>query len=104
MKAAVLHQLGEAPKYEDFQEPVSQNEHQLLMTVKAASVKNIDKGRASGGHYASYKNLAEVVRKTAGDRAQTPDRHAGEDEVASRNAVCQIAKPIAEPLGVPPLR
>ncbi len=61
MKAAVLHQLGEAPKYEDFQEPVPQNEHQLLMTVKAASVKNIDKGRASGGHYAAHKNLPEVV-------------------------------------------
>jgi NADPH:quinone reductase-like Zn-dependent oxidoreductase len=61
MKAAVLHQLGEAPRYEDFQEPVPQNEQQLLMTVKAASVKNIDKGRASGGHYAAHKNLPEVV-------------------------------------------
>ncbi len=61
MKAAVLHQLGKAPEYEDFPEPVLQNNEQLLITVKAASVKNLDKGRASGSHYASHKNLPEVV-------------------------------------------
>jgi NADPH:quinone reductase-like Zn-dependent oxidoreductase len=61
MKAAVLHQLGEAPKYEDFAEPVVKNENQILITVLAASVKNLDKGRASGKHYASHTNLPEVV-------------------------------------------
>jgi NADPH:quinone reductase-like Zn-dependent oxidoreductase len=61
MKAAVLHQLGTAPKYEDFNEPVIKDESQVLITVKAASVKNIDKGRASGAHYASHTNLPEVV-------------------------------------------
>jgi len=61
MKAAVLHKLGEAPKYEDFPEPVLQNANQVLITVKAASVKNLDKGRASGSHYASYKSLPVVV-------------------------------------------
>jgi NADPH:quinone reductase-like Zn-dependent oxidoreductase len=61
MKAAVLHQLGQAPKYEDFDEPVPANDSQVLITVKAASVKNIDKGRASGSHYASHKNLPDVV-------------------------------------------
>ncbi|TWJ02548.1 NADPH:quinone reductase-like Zn-dependent oxidoreductase [Mucilaginibacter frigoritolerans] len=61
MKAAVLHQLGTAPKYEDFAVPVPQNEDQVLITVKAASVKNLDKGRASGSHYASHTNLPTVV-------------------------------------------
>ncbi len=61
MKAAVLHQLGQAPKFEDFAEPVAQNADQVVMTVKAASVKNLDKGRASGSHYASHSNLPEVV-------------------------------------------
>src|ERR1700694_607844 len=61
MKAAVLHQLGKAPKYEDFPEPVANKEDQILINVKAASVKNLDKGRASGAHYASHKNLPEVV-------------------------------------------
>jgi NADPH:quinone reductase-like Zn-dependent oxidoreductase len=61
MKAAVLHQLGTAPRYEDFPEPVAGNANQLVITIKAASVKNIDKGRAGGVHYASHKNLPEVV-------------------------------------------
>lgn len=61
MKAAVLHQLGQAPKYEDFPDPVPQGKDQALLRVKAASVKNLDKGRASGAHYASHKNLPEVV-------------------------------------------
>src|SRR5205085_10827093 len=61
MKAAVLHQLGQAPKYENFEEPVAHNEHHILMTVKAAALKNLDKGRASGHHYASYKHLPVVV-------------------------------------------
>jgi NADPH:quinone reductase-like Zn-dependent oxidoreductase len=61
MKAAVLHKLGEAPKYEDFPDPVPQYADQVLIHIKAASVKNLDKGRASGAHYASYENLPEVV-------------------------------------------
>ena len=60
MKAAVLHLLGGAPKYEDFPDPVP-GEDQLLMKVKAASVKNIDKLRAGGTHYASYTKLPVIV-------------------------------------------
>ena len=60
VKAAVLHQLGSVPKYEDFPDPVP-GEGQLLMNVKAASVKNIDKLRAGGTHYASYTNLPAIV-------------------------------------------
>lgn len=56
-----MHQLGAAPKYEDFAEPGIKNDDQVLITVKAASVKNLDKGRASGAHYASHTNLPEVV-------------------------------------------
>ena len=51
MKAAILYQLGQAPKYGEINEPIPQNNDQLLITVKAAAVKNIDKGRASGSHY-----------------------------------------------------
>lgn len=61
MKAAVLHQFGHPPKYEDFPDPVPQNEGQVLITVKAASIKNLDKGRASGKHYASYTELPAIV-------------------------------------------
>jgi NADPH:quinone reductase-like Zn-dependent oxidoreductase len=61
MKAAVLHELGRAPKYEDFHEPVVQNDNQVIITIKAAAVKNLDKARASGKHYASYTDLPVVV-------------------------------------------
>jgi NADPH:quinone reductase-like Zn-dependent oxidoreductase len=61
MKAAVLHQLGQAPKYEDFPDPVPQTADQLLISVKAASIKNLDKGRASGAHYAPHTKFPDVV-------------------------------------------
>jgi len=60
MKAAVLHQLGSVPEYEDFPDP-NPTQEQLLITVKAASIKNLDKARASGKHYASYITLPAVV-------------------------------------------
>jgi len=53
MKAAVLYALGEAPKYSDFADPVPANSDQVVITVKAAAVKNLDKGIASGAHYSS---------------------------------------------------
>ena len=62
MKAAVLHKLGEAPRYVvSSRTPYRKKFRQLLIHVKAASVKNLDKGRASGTHYASYEKLPEVV-------------------------------------------
>lgn len=61
MKAAVIDQLGEVPKYKDFELPEIKNENQLLLNVKAAAVKNLDKARASGNHYASHKELPAVV-------------------------------------------
>ncbi|SHF44159.1 NADPH:quinone reductase [Pedobacter caeni] len=53
MKAAILYAYGETPKYGEFTDPVPQNPDQLLITVKAAAVKNLDKGIASGLHYSS---------------------------------------------------
>lgn len=61
MKAAVINSLGETPKYKDFSDPEVKTDDQLLLTVKAAAVKNLDKIRASGKHYASHKNLPAVV-------------------------------------------
>jgi NADPH:quinone reductase-like Zn-dependent oxidoreductase len=54
MKAAVVFQNGELPKYvEDFAEPKVQNENELLISVKAAALKNLDKARATGQHYSA---------------------------------------------------
>jgi NADPH:quinone reductase-like Zn-dependent oxidoreductase len=61
MKAAVITELGETPKYADFPNPIPATADELLIKVKAASVKNLDKLRASGKHYASYTELPAVV-------------------------------------------
>ncbi len=61
MKAAVLNKLGTSPVYQDVEDPVPKNEEQILIKVKAASIKNIDKLRAGGKHYASYKELPAIV-------------------------------------------
>ncbi|WP_300602461.1 zinc-binding alcohol dehydrogenase family protein [Niabella sp.] len=61
MKAAVLKQTGTAPVYEDFPDPVPAGDQQLLIHIKTASVKNLDKARAAGTHYANYTQLPVVV-------------------------------------------
>lgn len=61
MKAAILQQFGKAPQYGDFPEPVPENEQQIVMTVKAASIKQLDKAKASGNHYTSNASLPAVV-------------------------------------------
>ncbi|PZF74042.1 quinone oxidoreductase family protein [Taibaiella soli] len=54
MKAAVVFHKGELPKYVvDFPAPVAQNENEVLISVKASAVKNLDKMRASGKHYST---------------------------------------------------
>ncbi|MBF4472335.1 zinc-binding alcohol dehydrogenase family protein [Flavobacterium sp. HJJ] len=61
MKAAVVFQKGELPKYvTDFVEPIVQNENELLISVKASAVKNLDKLRASGKHY-SLQNFDKPI-------------------------------------------
>jgi NADPH:quinone reductase-like Zn-dependent oxidoreductase len=60
MKAAV-YTPGETPKYADFADPIPQNENQVLVNVKAAAVKNLDRGIASGRHYSSGTNTQPKV-------------------------------------------
>jgi NADPH:quinone reductase-like Zn-dependent oxidoreductase len=61
MKAAVLNQLGTNPVYQDHPEPVPQNDEQIVMNLKAAAIKNIDKLRTNANFYASHTNLPTVV-------------------------------------------
>jgi len=53
MKAAVVYKKGELPKYAEFPEPIVQNENEILISVKAVAITNLDKGKASGKHYSS---------------------------------------------------
>src|SRR5262250_3243013 len=59
MKAAVLHTLGNPPRYEDFPDP-QPGQNEVVVHVKAASLKNIDKAMASGSHYDSHRKLPVV--------------------------------------------
>ncbi len=64
MKAALVFQKGELPRYvEDFPEPRPENESGQLCLVKASAVKNLDKMRASGKHYSTENEVwrAKVV-------------------------------------------
>ena len=59
MKAAVLHELGKAPRFEEFAEPAA-GEDEAVVRVRAASLKAVDKQLASGSHYASPRELPVV--------------------------------------------
>ena len=56
MKAVVLHNFGEPPRYEDFPDPVA-GEGELLVHVKAVGLENVDKAVAQGSHFASRQFL-----------------------------------------------
>jgi len=59
MKAAVLHELGNAPRFEEFAEPTA-GKDEVIVRVRAASLKGIDRQLASGTHYASPRELPVV--------------------------------------------
>ena len=59
MKAAVLRELGKAPRFEEFAEPTA-GQDEVLVRVRAASLKAVDKQLASGSHYASPRELPVV--------------------------------------------
>ena len=61
MKAAVLSRLGSEPEFKDFTDPVPQNDQQIVMRVKAAALKNLDKLKTYKDYYAPYQTLPVVV-------------------------------------------
>lgn len=66
MKAAVVHEVGGVPRYEDFPDPVPQ-EGEVLVRVRAVAVENVDKQIVSGRHYAAGAYLAELPMVPAFD-------------------------------------
>jgi len=60
MNAAVLHTLGQPPRYEPFPEPTPA-EGEVLVHVRAAALKPLDKARADGSHYTSMGTLPAVA-------------------------------------------
>ena len=59
MKAAVLHELGQPPRFEDFDDPTA-GKDEALIRVLAASLKMVDRQLASGSHYASTHQLPVI--------------------------------------------
>lgn len=52
MKAAVVHEVGGVPRYEDFPDPVP-GDGEVLIDVKAVAVENIDREIVAGRHFSS---------------------------------------------------
>jgi NADPH2:quinone reductase len=59
MDAAVLHALGKPPHFEPFADPVP-GDGEVLVHVRAAALKPVDKQVASGSHYASPREFPVV--------------------------------------------
>jgi len=59
MNAAVLHTLGKPPRFEEFPDP-DPGENEVIVHVRAAALKPVDKQIASGSHYSSPRKLPVV--------------------------------------------
>ncbi len=59
MNAAVLRALGKPPQCEPFPEPIP-GDGEVIVHVRAAALKPVDKQMASGSHYASFRELPVV--------------------------------------------
>jgi NADPH:quinone reductase-like Zn-dependent oxidoreductase len=59
MKAAVLHEIGGIPRYEDFPDPAP-GEDEVIIDVRAVAVENVDKRIAAGTHYASQRHIVQL--------------------------------------------
>jgi NADPH2:quinone reductase len=59
MNAAVLHAFNESPRFEQFSEPIPE-EDDVIVHVRAAALKPIDKQIASGSHYAAFRELPVI--------------------------------------------
>ena len=60
MKAALVRGAGQPPVYGDYEEPVA-GDGERLVTVTAAALSNLVKGRAAGRHYTDSGSFPFVV-------------------------------------------
>ena len=61
MKAAILKRLGTEPIYGDFKEPFSQDDEQVVIKVKAAALKNLDKLKTYKEYHSPYNNYSIII-------------------------------------------
>lgn len=60
MKAAVVTEWGETPRYADFPDPAPRD-GAVVATVEASALTNLTRGLASGTHYASREIALPTV-------------------------------------------
>lgn len=60
MKAAIVTAAGKTPVYGDFDKPIPQDGEELI-SVHAAALSNLTKGRASGAHYSSAGSYPAIA-------------------------------------------
>jgi NADPH:quinone reductase-like Zn-dependent oxidoreductase len=63
MKAAVVFEKENNPQYAEFPDPEIPKENEVQVTVKAASIKNLDRAIAGGSHYSvsSEKHQPKII-------------------------------------------
>jgi len=73
MKAAVLAKEGTVPKYAEFPDPIPQNDNEVIINVKAATITQLDLLKSSGSiiHIFPFSlllsgSMASVSLKMAG--------------------------------------
>jgi NADPH:quinone reductase-like Zn-dependent oxidoreductase len=71
MKAAILYSPGDLPQYADVAEPLVQDASELVFTVTAAALKNLDRSQANGTHYATPGDVQPPARIIGGDAVGT---------------------------------
>jgi NADPH:quinone reductase-like Zn-dependent oxidoreductase len=69
MKAAIVTAAGKTPIYGDFEKPVPK-EGEEIISVRAAALSNLTKGRASGSHYSSTGMFPAVAGTDGVGRTQ----------------------------------
>jgi NADPH:quinone reductase-like Zn-dependent oxidoreductase len=65
MNAAVVHSFGQAPRFEQFPEPVP-GEGEVAVHVRAAALKPVDKQLVNGSHYGSKSRSLPFICGTDG--------------------------------------
>lgn len=74
MKAAIIYPQTGLPQYADMPEPIAQSTDQLLLTVRAAAIKHLDRSQAKGTHYSNSGPETQPARIIGGDAVGTlPD-------------------------------
>ena len=92
MKAAVLHALGTVPVYEETALPDTLQTDETLLRVEAVAIKNLDKARAAGTHYANYSTFPAIMGMDAIGRLENGQRVFAPEPVGGTLAEWAVVK------------